>query len=86
MNTGVVMPRFRIRMINSEFESCEETEFPSLQDASKRAIASGARVITESIIGGEERSAAVQLQIHQGERLVAHHVVSLSVADLLPRE
>jgi hypothetical protein len=73
-------------MINSEFESSEETDYPSLQDASKRAIASGARVVTESIAGGEERSAAVELKIHQGERLVAHHIVSLSVADLLPRE
>jgi hypothetical protein len=73
-------------MINAEFESCEETDYPSLQDASKRAIASGARVLTEAIASGEERTAAVELQIRQGEHLVAHHVVSLSVADLLPRE
>lgn len=80
------MPRFRIRMINADFESCEETEYASLQEASRRAIASGARVVTEAIASGEERISAVELQIHEGERLVAHHVVNLSVADLLPRD
>ena len=70
-------------MINAEFESCDESDFPSLEAATKNAIASGTRVVADTIIGGQIVS-AVELQIHEGEELVAHRIVSLSVADLLP--
>ena len=71
-------------MINSEFESADESDFPTLEAASRNAINAGARVVADAIVGGLE-VAAVELQIHDGDRLVAHHVVSLSVAHLLPR-
>ena len=71
-------------MINAEFESCDESEFPSLEAASRNAINSGARVVADAIAGGDN-VAAVELQLHEAEQLVAHHVVSLSVADLFPR-
>lgn len=79
------MPTFRIRMINAEFESCDESDFATLEAASKNAIASGARVVAESIVDGNVVS-AVELQIHADDRLVAHHIVNMSVSDLLLRD
>ncbi|HEY7005762.1 MAG TPA: hypothetical protein VH392_04690 [Sphingomicrobium sp.] len=75
------MPRYRIRLINSEFESVGETDYPSLDAARKAAIATATKVVAESS-AEEAPSVAVEVQIHEGETLVARHVVSLSVSDL----
>jgi hypothetical protein len=75
------MPRYSIRLINSEFESFDEAEYASLGDAVQTAIATATRVVAESISEGEP-TAAVELQIREGEHLVARHVVTLSVSDL----
>ena len=72
-------------MINAEFESCDESEFASLDAASRNAINSGARVVAEAVVSGSSVS-AVELLIHAEERLVAHHIVNMSVTDLLTRE
>lgn len=76
------MPHFRIKMVNQEFVSESEGEYHSLDAASKSAVATGARVASEAILDGTP-TAAVELQIYDGKALLAHHVVSISVADLL---
>ena len=75
------MPRYRIRMINSEFESFEESDYPSLQAVRQAAISTASRVAAESVADGAP-NAAVELQIREGEEMVARHVVTLSVSDL----
>jgi hypothetical protein len=75
------MPRYRIRMINSEFESLEEGDYPSLEAARRMAIATAARVACESIAAGET-AASVEIEIHDGDAFAARNVVTLSVADL----
>ena len=46
------MPRYRIRMINSEFESFDEADYPSLDVARQTAIATATKVAAESLLEG----------------------------------
>ena len=75
------MPQYRIRLINSKFQSSDEADYPSLESARSAAIIGAARVITESVAEGE-LSVAVEVQIYEGEQLVLRNVVSMNVADL----
>jgi len=75
------MPVFRIHLTNSEFESFDESEYPSLDAARKTAIATATRIAAESPLE-VECSIAIQVEIHDHLTLVARHVVTLSVADL----
>lgn len=77
------MPFFRIHMINSNFESSEESEYASLDAAKKSATGSAIKVAAENLAEGEETS-AVHLRIEENDRTVAHYVVNLSVSPLLP--
>lgn len=69
-------------MINSEFESSEESDYPSLDAAKKSATGSAIKVAAESITAGEETS-AVHVRIEKDDRTVAHYVVNLSVSPLV---
>lgn len=75
------MPRYRIRLINSEFESVEEADYPSLTAARSAALGTATKVVAESI-GDDGPNVAVEVQVHEGDKLVARHVVTLSVSDL----
>ena len=75
------MPRYSIHLINSDFESSDESDFPSVDSACRSAIRGATQVLSEAIAKGAV-SVAVEVQVHEGERLVARKVVSLSVADL----
>jgi hypothetical protein len=75
------MPVFRIHLTNSEFESFDESEYPSLDAARKMAIATATKIASESVLD-VETSIAIQVEIHEQSALVARHVVTLSVADL----
>lgn len=76
------MPRYRIRMINSRFESVDEADYPSLDAVREMAIVTATKVAAEAVAEGEQ-SAAVELQIHEDLTLVARHVVTLSIANLI---
>jgi hypothetical protein len=79
------MARYRIRTINSEFESADEGEFDSLEAAKKSAIITASEIVGEAIAEGHPTS-AVELQIFEGDQLVARQVVALSVTDLTTGE
>jgi len=68
-------------MINSDSESFDEAEYPSLDVARKTAIAAATRIVADSLVDGAA-SAAVAIEIHEDVAMVARHVVTLSVADL----
>jgi hypothetical protein len=74
------MPRYRIQMINSQFESADEVDYPSLEAARKAAIATATTIAGESIAEGEPAS-AVEIQIFDDGRLASRQVVTLSVAE-----
>jgi hypothetical protein len=80
MRLPELTPCFCIHMINSEFESFEESDYPSL-DAARQAAISTAKVAAESVWDGAT-SAAVELQIRDGHAIVARHLVTLTVSDL----
>lgn len=75
------MPRYRIQMINSDFETSDEGHYPSLETARMASIAAAAKIASESIAEGEATS-AVQIGIFEGETLVSRDVVNLSVSKL----
>jgi hypothetical protein len=75
------MPRYRISLTNSEFESSDEANYPSIQAATKAAIAGGSQVVSDSIAKGALAS-SVEMEIEEEGRVVARKVVTLSVADL----
>lgn len=75
------MPRYRIRMINSEFESFDEADYPSLDVARQTAIATATKVAAESLLEGVATT-AVEVEIHEDLAMVSRHVVTLSVSDI----
>jgi hypothetical protein len=79
------MPRYRIRMINSQFDSAEDVDFPSLDAARKSGVATATSILGESIAEGEQTS-AVELQIFEGEQLMSRQVIMLSVSELIISE
>jgi len=76
------MPLYRIHLINSDFESVEEFDYPSLEDARKGAIIAATAIVSESAAQGEPTT-AVELQLYCDGARVARHVVTLSVAQLI---
>ena len=76
------MPHFHIRMINSDFDSSEQNDYPSLEDASRNAIRSAVRVAADVIAG--EAVTTVEVRVSERDKLLARHVVTLSVAHLAP--
>ena len=75
------MPRYRIHMINSDFESDGEADYPSLDATRKSAIKTATGIAAESVLDGVS-SVAVELQIYDGDSILVRNVVSLAVSDL----
>jgi hypothetical protein len=75
------MPRYRIHMINSDFESDGEADYPSLEAARKSAIKTATSIAAESVLEGIS-SVAVEVQIYDGDAVLVRNVVSLGVSDL----
>lgn len=76
------MPLFRIHLINAKFESSEDCEYASLDSARKAAVGTAIRVAMESVTEGHQTS-AVEVRIEDGERVLSHSVVNLSVTEML---
>ena len=79
------MPRYRIRLNNSHFESAEEVEFSSLDAARKSGVATATDIVSESVAHGNSTS-AVEVQIFADEELVSRQVITLSVAEFTTGE
>ena len=76
------MPRYRIHMINSEFESFDDCDYESVDAALGAQIRAAAAVAAEAVIKGEA-NAAIEIQVEEGGRVVGRRVLSISVADLM---
>ena len=76
------MPCYRIRLINSEFESADEVDYPSIETARRSAIIGATQVLSNSVAKGQA-SVAVEIQIYEDDELTARTIVSLNVADLI---
>ena len=75
------MAQYRIRLINSEFDSSDEAEYASSEEALRAAIAGATRIAGDSVARGEP-SSAVEIQIYDGTELVDRHIVTVSWAGL----
>jgi len=75
------VPRFRIHLINSEFESFDESDYPSLDAARQMAIKTATRIAADTIVEGITTT-AVAVEIHEGEEMLTRQVVTISVSDL----
>ena len=79
------MPQYRVHMINSDFDSCEEGEYSSVEAAFKAGIAAASRVATEAIAAGLE-SSSVEIRIEQADHIVGRRILTFSVSELLTGE
>ena len=76
------MARYRIRLINSEFDSSDEASYSSSDEALQSAISSATRIAGESVAKGKP-SSAIEIQIYDGTELVDRHIVTVSLAGLI---
>ena len=79
------MSSYRIRLINSEFDSSDEADYASSEEALRSAIAGATRIAGESVAKGVP-SSAVEIQIYDGPQLVDRHVVTVSMAGLIVQQ
>lgn len=75
------MPHYRIHMINSDFQSFEDDDYPSLEGALRAGVIAAANVASEKVAAGEANS-AIEIRIEEGDRIIARRIVSFSIADL----
>jgi hypothetical protein len=76
------MASYRVRLINAEFESSDEAEYASAEEALRSAIAGATRIAGDSVAKGE-LSSAVEIQVYDGTELVDRHIVTVSLAGLI---
>jgi hypothetical protein len=74
------MSRYRIRLINSHFETADEVDFSSIESARKSGVAAAMSIVAEAVAEGEA-TAAIEVQIFENEKLVSRQVVTLSVSE-----
>lgn len=79
------MPRFRIHMINSEFQSFEDGEYESVEAALNANVSAAAAVATEAVIGGEANT-AIEIHVELNGKVVGRRVLSMSVSNLISDE
>ena len=80
------MPTYTTRMINSEFDTSDEgSEHASPEAASRAAILAAATVARDLYAKGEELP-QIEVIVSDRERIVARHLVTLSVANVSEEE
>jgi hypothetical protein len=75
------MNRYRIHMINSDFESCDEGAFASLEAALDAGVRSAAEVVKDLIAKGEANS-AIEIRVEEGDQVIARRVLAYSISAL----
>lgn len=75
------MPHYRIHMINSEFQSFEEGDYPSVDLALRAGVLAAVRVASEEVAAGEVNS-AIEIRVEEGDRILARRIISFIISDL----
>jgi len=75
------MPQYRVHMINSEFESSDEGEYPSPEAAMAAGIGAAVKVAGEAI-GRGELTSAVEIRVEQGDGIIQRRILAFSVSEL----
>ena len=75
------MPRYRIHMINSEFQSSQEDDFPSVEHALRTGVLAAANIASEQVAMGEA-NAAIEIRVEKDDQVLAPRIVTFSISDL----
>lgn len=75
------MPHYRIHMINSDFQSFEEADYPSVERALRAGVLAATNVASEKVAAGQANS-AIEIRVEEGDRTIARRIVTFSISDL----
>lgn len=79
------MPRYSIRLTNSEFQSQDDArEYATLDEAVLAALASAVDVARDLLSHHGETSSTIEASVLDGERVVARRIVTISA--ILPAD
>lgn len=68
-------------MINSEFESFEDGDFPSVELAVRSGVLAAAEVASEEVAAGELQS-TIEIRVEENDGVIARRILSFSISDL----
>lgn len=79
------MPRYSIRLTNSEFQSEDDArDYADVHEAMQAAVGSAVDVVRDLIGNKGETSATIEASVLDGDHVVARRIVTISA--ILPEE
>jgi len=79
------MPKYSIRLTNSEFQSEDDArDYSTLDEAVQAAVSSAVDVVRDLISNRGESSATIEASVLEGDRVVARRIITISA--ILPEE
>ncbi len=79
------MPRYSIRLTNSEFQSEDDArDYSTLDEAVQAAVSSAVDVVRDLISNRGESSATIEASVLEGDHVVARRIITISA--ILPEE
>ena len=79
------MPKYSIRLTNSEFQSEDDArDYSTLDEAVQAAVGSAVDVVRDLISNRGESSATIEASVLEGDRVVARRIITISA--ILPEE
>lgn len=79
------MPRYSIRLTNSEFQSQDDArDYSEIGEAIQSAVSSAVDVVRDLINNRGETSATVEASVLEGDRVMARRIITISA--ILPEE
>jgi len=79
------MPRYSIRLTNSEFQSEDDArDYSEIGDAIQAAVTSAVDVVRDLVSNRGETSVTIEASVLEGDRVVARRIITISA--ILPEE
>ena len=79
------MPRYSIRLTNSEFQSQDDArDYSEIGDAIQAAGISAIDVVRDLVSNGGETSVTIEASVLEGDHVVARRIITISA--ILPEE
>jgi hypothetical protein len=79
------MPRYSIRLTNSEFQSEDDArDYSEIGDAIQAAVTSAVDVVRDLVSNRGETSVTIEASVLEGDHVVARRIITISA--ILPEE
>jgi len=79
------MPRYSIRLTNSEFQSQDDArDYSEMGDAIQAAVTSAVDVVRDLVSNRGETSVTIEASVLEGDHVVARRIITISA--ILPEE